>query len=57
MVQLKFFLAHTKGHLKTRDFFPKVGHAQYVPDENEINKFKVMNVEMNLGDVLLFSKF
>ena len=49
--------SHQKGHLKTNDFFPKVGHAQYVPDEKVIKKFKVMNVEMNLGDVLLFSKF
>ena len=49
--------SHKEGHVKTKDSFPKVGHAQYVPENKVIKRYKVKNIELNIGDVLLFSKF
>ena len=49
--------SHKEGYLKTADSFPKVGHAQYVPEKKVVKKYNVKNVELNIGDVLLFSKF
>ena len=49
--------SHKEGHLKTKDSFPKIGHAQYTPENKIIKKYVEKDVELNVGDVLLFSKF
>ena len=49
--------SHKEGHLKTVDFFPKIGHAQYVPKKNILKKYNEKSIELKIGDVMLFSKF
>ena len=49
--------SHKEGHLKTKDLFPEIGHAQYIPSKKVIKKYKTKDIEMEVGDVLLFSKF
>jgi ectoine hydroxylase-related dioxygenase (phytanoyl-CoA dioxygenase family) len=49
--------SHKEGHLKTEDYFPKIGHAQYVPKKNILKKYNEKSIELKIGDVMLFSKF
>ena len=49
--------SHQNGHLKTNDFFPKIGHAQYVPDEKVIKKYKEKNMELKFEMCFYFQNF
>ena len=47
--------SNLEGVTETIDYVPKVGHAQYKPKQEIIDKYNEIQVELKLGQVLLFS--
>ncbi len=47
--------SNSAGVVETEDFIPNVGHAQYKPKQNVIDKFVEKQIELKFGQVLLFS--
>lgn len=48
--------SNLEGVAETNDHVPEVGHAQYVPKENIISKYKEKEIQLKFGSILLFSK-